>query len=75
MSSTPGSRPGFLIQQCARCSVPYDWRRSTSRSLRMTYCCSLCEVADLGATIEVFMNAKRLAEPAEAREIAIGGAQ
>ena len=40
------------IKLCTRCGVPYYWRRSTSRSLKMTYCGSLCERADLGFTIE-----------------------
>ena len=73
MSSAPGSKPGFFIQRCARCAVPYDWRRSSSRSLRMTYCSSLCEVADLGATIEVFIQAKADAHPIDKIEAAIGG--
>jgi hypothetical protein len=46
----------FAIRHCLRCGAPYDWRRSTSRSLRMTYCGSLCEVADLGATIEAMLT-------------------
>ncbi len=43
------------IKRCTRCGVPYDWRRSTSRSLKMTYCGSLCERADLGFTIEALI--------------------
>jgi hypothetical protein len=37
---------------CEHCRLPYDWRRSPSGSLKMTYCGSLCERADLGFTIE-----------------------
>ena len=52
---------GF-IRHCERCSAPYDWRRSTSRSLRMTYCNSLCEAADLGGTIESLLLVRRRQE-------------
>jgi len=41
---------------CVRCSVPYDWRKSTSSSLKMTYCSSLCEQGDLGFTIEAVIR-------------------
>lgn len=44
------------IKRCKRCGVPYDWRRSASRSLKMTYCGSLCERADLGFTIEALLT-------------------
>ena len=39
------------IKECARCGLRYDWRRSPSSSLKMTYCGSLCERAALGFTI------------------------
>jgi hypothetical protein len=45
------------IRTCARCSIKYDWRRSPSSSLKMTYCGSLCEAADLGFTIEAMLHA------------------
>ena len=41
---------------CERCGLRYDWRRSPSSSLKMTYCGSLCERADLGFTIEAILN-------------------
>ncbi len=44
------------MSKCVRCSVPYDWRRSTSSSLKMTYCSSLCEQGDLGFTIEAVIR-------------------
>ena len=53
-----------VIRTCERCAVPYDWRRSTSRSLRMTYCSSLCETADLGSTIEGMLAVSRAEVPA-----------
>ncbi len=57
-----------FIRRCARCSTPYDWRRSGSRSLRMTYCGSLCECADLGATIEALIALTRAAVHVEVRK-------
>ena len=41
---------------CKNCRIPYAWRRSPSGSLKMTYCCSLCERSDLGFTIEALLN-------------------
>ncbi len=40
------------IRTCGHCGLPYDWRRSASSYLKMTYCGSLCEKFDLGFTIE-----------------------
>ena len=40
------------IRVCRRCGVRYDWRRSPSSHLKMTYCGSLCERGDLGFTLE-----------------------
>ena len=47
------------IRICQHCSLPYDWRRSASASLKMTYCGSLCEKGDLGFTIEALLTAER----------------
>jgi hypothetical protein len=44
------------IRHCAHCRLPYDWRRSASSSLKMTYCGTLCEKADLGFTIETLLH-------------------
>jgi hypothetical protein len=44
------------LRACARCGLTYDWRRSPSSSLKMTYCGSLCERADLGFTIEALLR-------------------
>ena len=52
-----------FIRACARCGQRYDWRRSPSGSLKMTYCGSLCERADLGFTIEALLRVER-GEPA-----------
>lgn len=43
---------GANIRICRHCGLAYDWRRSPSGSLKMTYCGSLCERADLGFTID-----------------------
>jgi hypothetical protein len=46
------------IKTCARCGLRYDWRRSASSSLKMTYCGSLCERGDLGFTLEALLERK-----------------
>lgn len=56
------------IRECERCSIKYDWRKSPSSSLKMTYCSSLCERADLGFTIEALLRIER--QPATARRAA-----
>ncbi len=56
------------IRECERCSIKYDWRKSPSSSLKMTYCSSLCERADLGFTIEALLRIER--HPATARDAA-----
>ena len=58
------------MHTCAHCGVRYDWRRSPSGSLKMTYCSSLCERADLGFTIEALLRFERLAEPVLAADAA-----
>ena len=47
------------IKVCARCGLRYDWRKSPSSTLKMTYCGSLCERADLGFTIEALLKVER----------------
>jgi len=51
------------IKSCRRCGLRYDWRRSPSSSLKMTYCGSLCEQADLGFTIEALLRVERSSAP------------
>ena len=51
------------IKHCRRCGLRYDWRRSPSSSLKMTYCGSLCEQADLGFTIEALLRYEREVAP------------
>jgi len=47
------------LRWCLHCGLPYDWHRSTSRWLRLTYCGTLCERADLGFTIDDLLAAER----------------
>jgi hypothetical protein len=70
IDSTVGTigKPQTNLRTCARCGLTYDWRRSPSSSLKMTYCGSLCEKGDLGFTIEALLRVespKREAAPAE----------
>jgi len=50
------------IRVCARCGLRYDWRKSPSSALKMTYCSSLCERADLGFTVEALLKLERPAQ-------------
>lgn len=56
------------IKVCARCGLRYDWRKSPSTALKMTYCSSLCERADLGFTIEALLKVERNVKPEPAEE-------
>lgn len=50
------NQPQTNLRVCKRCGLSYDWRRSPSSSLKMTYCGSLCEQADLGFTLEALLR-------------------
>lgn len=50
------------IKRCQRCGQRYDWRKSPSSTLKMTYCSSLCERADLGFTLEALLRMEPLGE-------------
>lgn len=50
---------GGHMKSCQRCGLRYDWRKSTSGSLKMTYCGTLCEIADTGTTIETLLSASK----------------
>ncbi len=52
------------IRHCQHCGLAYDWRRSPSSSLKMTYCGSLCERADMGFTIESLLGEVEFVKPA-----------
>ena len=44
------------VRVCTHCNLPYDWRKSPSESLKMTFCGSMCERAHLGFTIEALLQ-------------------
>lgn len=69
------TNPTPNIRICARCSNAYDWRRSSSRSLKMTYCNALCENADLGFTIEALLQSVsvRTSKPPAEGQPAVNG--
>lgn len=46
------------LRTCERCGQKYHWRKSTSKSLKLTFCSQLCE-ARAGCTIEDLMRAQR----------------
>lgn len=48
------------LHRCENCSTLYDWRKSTSRYLKMTYCCYTCERKANGFLIEDFERVKRI---------------
>jgi hypothetical protein len=58
------------IKTCANCELRYDWRRSPS-GLKMTYCGSLCEAADLGFTIDALLQAERAPRVVQPQPISI----
>ena len=58
------------IRTCAHCGARYDWRRSASAWLKMTYCGSLCESADLGFTIDALFQVERQTSAAKVKELA-----
>lgn len=47
---------GGHMKTCLRCGVRYDWRKSSSWSLKMTYCGTMCEIYDTGTTIETLLS-------------------
>jgi len=57
------------IRVCARCGLRYDWRKSASSTLKMTYCGSLCELADLGFTVEALLKASPGPRKADAQTV------
>jgi hypothetical protein len=44
------------LRTCGRCGRRYDWRRSTSTSLKMTFCGVLCERGALGFTLDSILH-------------------
>jgi hypothetical protein len=62
------------IKTCARCGSRYDWRKSQSTMLKMTYCGSLCERGDLGFTIEAILRTEFKKTPTEPLRIPVAAA-
>ena len=59
MSTATALKPAALtggLTSCARCGTVYDWKKSGSWSLKMTYCSALCEKGDLGFTLEFLLR-------------------
>ena len=56
MATSVPSSNAVVLSACARCGLPYDWRKSSSWTLKMTYCSVLCERGDLGFTLETFFR-------------------
>lgn len=52
------------IRTCSHCNANYDWRRSASAWLKMTYCGALCERAGLGFTIESLLADRQVVRKA-----------
>lgn len=48
------------LSRCVRCQMPYAWRKSSSWTLKMTYCSSLCERGGLGFTLETFFRGTQI---------------
>jgi endogenous inhibitor of DNA gyrase (YacG/DUF329 family) len=45
--------------KCKRCQTPYHWEKSSS-NLKMTYCSILCEIGDLGFSIDSIFYLERM---------------
>jgi len=54
MNATINATPNMRTYK--RCEIRYDWRRSSSTSLKMTHCNALCENADLGFTLDAILR-------------------
>jgi hypothetical protein len=59
-----------MMVRCNRCGLTYSHLRSTS-ALILTYCCMLCEVADLGYSLAAFEKAPLPERNGENRTIVI----
>jgi len=70
-SRSPSSLEAGLDHYCKNCGIPYNWRKSTSRYLKMTYCTTMCEKSHSGQTIESLLAAER--KPSFIEAEAFGG--
>ncbi len=55
--------PADHMRTCERCGLRYDWRKSPSALLKMTYCGSLCERGALGYTLEALVRGTIIRQP------------
>ena len=53
------------METCDYCGIPYHWRKSSSRYLKMTFCSHTCEVSENGASIENMLAVERFGFPIE----------
>lgn len=74
MSSNMDGYDPRHIRVCGHCGNRYDWRRSPSTSLKMTYCGSLCEQADLGFTIDALLHVEGPVREAPVKVLAAAAA-
>lgn len=51
------------MKECQNCGLRYDWRRSPSSYLKMTYCGSICEKRHLGFTIDAALHITKRPSP------------
>lgn len=58
-----GSASSNHMRQCERCGMRYDWRKSTSKHLKMTFCGLLCERGALGFTLESMLSGTIVRQP------------
>lgn len=56
MQSSVPTAAAESLMRCDRCGTRYDWRKSTSWTLKMTYCSAMCEQGDLGFSIETLLR-------------------
>jgi len=50
--------------KCKRCQIPYHWEKSSS-NLKMTYCSILCEVGDLGFSLDSIFYLEKVEKKTE----------
>lgn len=48
---------------CLHCKFPYQWRKSTSWSLKLQFCSMTCERSENGCTIEDILSVERFGFP------------
>jgi hypothetical protein len=67
LPTTNHDLPSML--RCKRCNLLYVGNKSTS-ALRLTYCSFLCELGDLGFSMQGLENMERVAKDEDESEVA-----